>query len=285
VDNAENDARLLRERDALRYLGGMGHGSFWKLRVNGHITPVRLGRSVFFDRADLDRLIEHLKTYGVEAMTARDDTPTKAKGSKSKKLLQEARQLKGKIPDVKVTLKGTISDHAGNAVSGSGATVSTSPVVDKGSLISAEDLQLQEARQLADAIIKRVTDIEEFAKQFTDTVSLPFDDFPKIKEIEKRLDSLNTAVKQQTFLITEHRHAAASLSTAIRKGLQSKAGVDEILRVTELAESNMHKEIATVSGAIGKLAEDMAKLQGDILKMNERYQDWRQRPWFKKLGG
>ena len=274
MDNAENDARLLRERDALRYLGGMGHGSFWKLRVNGHITPVRLGRSVFFDRADLDRLIEHLKTYGVEAMTARDDTPTKAKGSKSKKLLQEARQLKGKIPDVKVTLKGTISDHAGNAVSGSGATVSTSPVVDKGSLISAEDLQLQEARQLADAIIKRVTDIEEFAKQFTDTVSLPFDDFPKIKEIEKRLDSLNTAVKQQTFLITE-----------IRKGLQSKAGVDEILRVTELAESNMHKEIATVSGAIGKLAEDMAKLQGDILKMNERYQDWRQRPWFKKLGG
>jgi hypothetical protein len=54
-------ARLMKEPQALEYLGNLGHGSLWRLRQAGWIKPVKMGRSVWYDKVDLDALIERLK--------------------------------------------------------------------------------------------------------------------------------------------------------------------------------------------------------------------------------
>ena len=46
--------RLMKEPAARAYLGGMSHGAFYRLRQAGAILERRVGRSVYYDRGDLD---------------------------------------------------------------------------------------------------------------------------------------------------------------------------------------------------------------------------------------
>ena len=59
-------SRLLKEPAARAYLGMMSHGQFFRLRQEGRIRAVYVGRSVFFDRADLDAFVESLADAHVE---------------------------------------------------------------------------------------------------------------------------------------------------------------------------------------------------------------------------
>ena len=54
-------SRLMKEPQAREYLGRLSYGSFWRMRKDGLIPEVRVGRSVWFDREDLDALIDRLK--------------------------------------------------------------------------------------------------------------------------------------------------------------------------------------------------------------------------------
>ena len=54
------DTRLMKEPAARAYLGMMSHGQFFRLRQEGRIRSVYVGRSVFFDRNDLDAFVESL---------------------------------------------------------------------------------------------------------------------------------------------------------------------------------------------------------------------------------
>ena len=57
----ETTPRLLREPAARTYLGGMSHATFWGFRQSGVIPTLRVGKSIYFDRADLDRFIEAIR--------------------------------------------------------------------------------------------------------------------------------------------------------------------------------------------------------------------------------
>jgi hypothetical protein len=53
--------RLFRKAQAQEYLGGVPNGSFWRWRKAGWIKAIHIGRSIFFDRKDLDAFIEDRK--------------------------------------------------------------------------------------------------------------------------------------------------------------------------------------------------------------------------------
>ena len=55
------EARLMKENEARRYLGGMSHGAFWALRQSGVVEAIRAGRAVYYDVLDLDTAIERLR--------------------------------------------------------------------------------------------------------------------------------------------------------------------------------------------------------------------------------
>ena len=57
--------RLMKEPEAREYLGRLSYGYFWRMRKDGLIPEVRMGRSVRFDVQDLDELIDKLKTTTV----------------------------------------------------------------------------------------------------------------------------------------------------------------------------------------------------------------------------
>jgi hypothetical protein len=59
--NHDGMRRLLKEMPARRYLGDMSHGQFWELRQSGLIPTIHVGRSIYFDRADLDRFIDSIR--------------------------------------------------------------------------------------------------------------------------------------------------------------------------------------------------------------------------------
>jgi hypothetical protein len=57
----EMESRLMKEQAARTYLGGMGHGSFVRLRKEGQIRAIHIGKSLYFDRVDLDAFVESLR--------------------------------------------------------------------------------------------------------------------------------------------------------------------------------------------------------------------------------
>jgi len=57
---ARGRARLFKEGAARAYLGGMSHGALWDLRQSGVIPTLRVNKSIYFDREDLDRFIDDL---------------------------------------------------------------------------------------------------------------------------------------------------------------------------------------------------------------------------------
>lgn len=57
------EQRLMKETAAREYLGGMSHGQLFRLRQDGRIRTIKVGKSVYFDRIDLDAFIA---TLGVE---------------------------------------------------------------------------------------------------------------------------------------------------------------------------------------------------------------------------
>jgi len=56
----QQESRLMKEGAARAYLGGMSHGQLFRLRQERRIRSVNVGRSVYFDRVDLDEFIESL---------------------------------------------------------------------------------------------------------------------------------------------------------------------------------------------------------------------------------
>lgn len=64
MENAANQPRLLDLRQAAAYLGeGI---SVWSLRNavwSGELPAVRLGRKLWFDRRDLDAMVDRLKRF------------------------------------------------------------------------------------------------------------------------------------------------------------------------------------------------------------------------------
>lgn len=58
--------RLLKEGSARRYLGGMSHGAFFVLRQDKTIPTYHIGRSVYFDRNDLDAFIATLREEALQ---------------------------------------------------------------------------------------------------------------------------------------------------------------------------------------------------------------------------
>lgn len=55
------EQRLMKEADAMAYLGGMSHGQLFRLRQEGRIRVRKVGKSVYFDRDDLDRFVDSLR--------------------------------------------------------------------------------------------------------------------------------------------------------------------------------------------------------------------------------
>jgi hypothetical protein len=53
--------RLLKEPAARAYLGNMSHATLWELRQSGQIPTLRVGKSIYFDRADLDAFIDTIR--------------------------------------------------------------------------------------------------------------------------------------------------------------------------------------------------------------------------------
>lgn len=56
----DNTPRLLHPRDAAAYLA-ISERSIWNLEARGFLKPVRVGRIVRFDKADLDNFIANCK--------------------------------------------------------------------------------------------------------------------------------------------------------------------------------------------------------------------------------
>jgi hypothetical protein len=51
-------ARLVREQGAMEFLGGISHGALWKLREEGRIKSIKIGRALYFDVEDLHRFVD-----------------------------------------------------------------------------------------------------------------------------------------------------------------------------------------------------------------------------------
>ena len=58
----EKESRLFKEPAAREYLGHMSHGQFFELRQAGRIPTLRVGKSIFFDKNDLDAFIESIRS-------------------------------------------------------------------------------------------------------------------------------------------------------------------------------------------------------------------------------
>jgi predicted DNA-binding transcriptional regulator AlpA len=54
------DSRLLKERQVLQYLQ-ISHGTLWRLRQQGVIHPIKIGRALMFDLQDLNEAIAWLQ--------------------------------------------------------------------------------------------------------------------------------------------------------------------------------------------------------------------------------
>jgi hypothetical protein len=70
TDNKGPTNRLFKEPQTRSYLGGMSHATLWKLRQSGVIPTLRVGKSIYFDRADLDHFIDSLREAGEESTYA-----------------------------------------------------------------------------------------------------------------------------------------------------------------------------------------------------------------------
>jgi hypothetical protein len=55
------ERRLLRKRQAKVYLGDISDTALWRLQSEGKITPLRIGRAVYFDIANLDSYVDSLR--------------------------------------------------------------------------------------------------------------------------------------------------------------------------------------------------------------------------------
>ncbi len=62
VDTESTARRLLNVKEAAEYLGGISVWTVRSLGWSGEICQVRIGRRVLYDRQDLDRFIESVKT-------------------------------------------------------------------------------------------------------------------------------------------------------------------------------------------------------------------------------
>ncbi len=55
------EPRLMKEQAARNYLGGLSHGTFFRLRQEKAIPVYKIGASVYWDKADLDKFIDRLR--------------------------------------------------------------------------------------------------------------------------------------------------------------------------------------------------------------------------------
>jgi hypothetical protein len=66
IEQQDLAPRLLKEGPARRYLGNMSHGAFFELRQDKTIPTYHVGRSVYFDRNDLDAFIATLREEALQ---------------------------------------------------------------------------------------------------------------------------------------------------------------------------------------------------------------------------
>ncbi|SMP65568.1 DNA binding domain-containing protein, excisionase family [Neorhodopirellula lusitana] len=60
MNNPGIEPRLLKEADAAKWLG-IGRRKLWSLQASGALPVVRIGRSVRYDKQDLELFVERLK--------------------------------------------------------------------------------------------------------------------------------------------------------------------------------------------------------------------------------
>jgi hypothetical protein len=77
MPESESNVRLLRERGAMEFLGGISHGALWKLREEGQIKSIKIGRALYFDVEDLHRFVDGIS----EPSGSASSSETEPKGS------------------------------------------------------------------------------------------------------------------------------------------------------------------------------------------------------------